>query len=150
MPASTKLRSSRRATNSTSPLGTVSTKISSVDSSRTCTPDIGTSAEDEIAETARSGSPDSEGEMKVTRTNGKVDGDRDTFDEDDVYGLDGGLIGRNRGVAGVPKRESSAAVAAQADNRSKDQAIVAMMAGGIERDGARGIRKHDLPELSNG
>jgi hypothetical protein len=83
--------------------------------------------------------------MKVTLTNGKVNGDHDNFNEDDVYGLDGGLIGRNHGLA------SEAVV--KADRRPNDQATVVMVKeaspGGLERDGARGIREHDLSELKD-
>ena len=124
-------------------------KISSTVSSRTGTPDIGTPVDDGMIHRAGSGSSGSEGDMKITRTSGKRDEDQEDLDEDELYGLDGDLIGRNSGIACVPKKENGATIA-KVDGRLKNQVAIAIVKEaspeGIERDGARGIREHDLSE----
>jgi hypothetical protein len=145
MPASTKLRSSRRTTIPAPSYGVDLKNASSIVSSRTCTPESVTSAEDELAGRMGSKMPDSTLNQKVTQANGNGDADDELIDGDQAYGLDGDVIGRVLGAAEGSRRKNGAVVS-RSHERQMDPADRAGLdeaeSSGKERDGARGIREY--------
>jgi hypothetical protein len=136
----TKLKSSRRTSMATPPPGLDLKKHSSVGTPGTCTPNIGIPTQDGATERKASHTPD----FIRSGSNGQDDRGSETGDDDEVYGLDGDVIGRSQGTAGVTRSEN-AAPNSKAGSSSKDKtdsaAFEEVRGGGIEREGARGIRK---------